>query len=401
MKREKKILVISSTFPRWESDSDPPFVFKLIERITGSFKAVVLCPHAPGAERFELFHGIRIERFRYFFTRLQTLAYDGGILEKLKKNKWRYCLVPFFVGGEIMSTVRLLRREKYDVIWPHWLLPQGLAAVCAVKLTRSKVPIICTLHGSDVFALKGPFAAALKRYVLKQSDAVVVVSEAMRSAVIRLGVAGDRIRVIPMGVNLAGQFVPPSAPRNPRSILFVGRIVRDKGLDYLLEAFSTVVKKYPDATLSVVGSGQTAADAQKYVHRTGLSDRVRFLGAVPNDRLPGIYQSTEIVVFPSVGHEGFGLVIVEALGCECAVIATDFQAVHDILEHKRTGIIVERKNAAALASSIAFLFENPGLRKAIGKNGRQYVLDRYDWESIKKSYCEVLNDAAILYSPAP
>jgi len=394
---KKQLLILASTFPRWEGDTDPPFVFDLCKRIKDKYLIHVLSPHAPGTRTKEHFHGIQVERFRYFFQKWQTLAYEGGILNRLRQNHWRYALVPFFILGELVATIRLLFRERPDVINAHWLIPQGLVAVLAKSLLRSSVPLVCTLHGGDIFALNGRITTALKRFILSRVSEVIVVSQAMRKKVLSLGADVNNIHVIPMGVDLKNRFVPPLTGRREKSLLFVGRFVEKKGLRHLIEALPLVFQKHTEVKLTVVGHGPEEDAVKRLVSALNLEEKVNFLGAVENSKLPGIYQSAEVVVFPSVvdikgDMEGFGLVMVEALGCECAVIASDLPAIHDIIIDDKTGIIVKQKNVQQIAQEIIYLLDNPDMQRSLGKEGRKYVLERYDWEITKRKYCDLFEE---------
>jgi len=389
--KKRQLLVVASTFPRWQRDSDPPFVFDLCRRLKDRYDIRVLAPHAAGTKKRERLGGISIERFRYCFERAETLAYAGGILNRLQQNHARYGLIPFFLLGELAATVRLLSRYGFDVINAHWLIPQGLVAVWAKKILRSSIPLVCTLHGGDVFALNGPVLTRLKRFVLAQCDAITVVSNAMREKIISIGATPSLIHVIPMGVDLVRSFVPVQNNRKPKSLLFVGRFVEKKGLRYLIEALPRVLHKHPDAHLTVVGSGPEEDRIRKRVSKLDLDRCVTFTGAVSNMLLPGLYQSADIVVFPSIRDtrgdmEGFGLVLVEALGCECCVISTDLPAVHDIIIDGKTGVLVEQKNTEQLADGIIALLDSPELRHSLGREGRRYVLNRYDWEITAGKY---------------
>ena len=94
---KKKLLVTTSTFPRWENDTDPPFVYELSRRLANSFDITVLAPNYPGALTREEMSGIQVHRFRYFFKKLEILAGSEGILPTLKKNVLFNFLVPFFL----------------------------------------------------------------------------------------------------------------------------------------------------------------------------------------------------------------------------------------------------------------------------------------------------------------
>ncbi|MFC1591141.1 glycosyltransferase family 4 protein [Thermodesulfobacteriota bacterium] len=400
------VLILTSTFPRWDNDTDPPFVFDLCRRLKKKYSVTVLCPHAAGTKKNECFHGITVKRFRYFFTCWQTLAYAGGILNRLKQNKLRYFLIPFFMIGELIATVGVLRREHVSVINAHWLIPQGLVAVCARYIAGKKVPLVCTLHGGDIFALNGFCLNFLKKFLLSQMTAVNVVSEAMRKTVEELGVARDRVWVIPMGVDLRECFVPPESRRpSDKTLLFVGRFVEKKGLTYLIDALPQILQKHPDATCTIVGHGPDEESIKKRIAELKLEQHIVFAGAVVNEKLPAVYQGAEIVIFPSViagdgDMEGFGLVLVEALGCECAVISSDLPAIHDIVTHNQTGIIVDQKNSTQIAGAVIELLDRRDLQRNLAQQGRRYVLDRYDWEITAEKYDELFRAAASQLSPS-
>lgn len=398
MRSEKKqLLIITSTFPRWEGDTDPPFVFDLCNRIKNKYSIHVLCPHASGTNREESLCGIHIKRFRYFLKKCQTLAYEGGILNRLRQNHWRYTLVPFFILGELIAIIQLLFRQRFNIINAHWLIPQGLVAICAKAFAQSSTPLVCTLHGGDIFALNGRIMTRLKRFVLSRTSAIIVVSQAMRQRVVSLGADREKVHVIPMGIDLKNTFIPPGTARREKSLLFVGRFVEKKGLRYLIEALSLVLLKHPQAHLRIVGHGPEETDLKQLLSSLHLNEKVNFLGGIENSSLPSIYQSAEIVIFPSIidakgDMEGFGLVIVEALGCECAVIASDLPAIHDIIIDNKTGLIVEQKNVQQIAHKIIYLLDHPDIKHSLGKEGRRYVLDRYDYEITARKYCDLFKE---------
>ena len=92
-----KLLVVTSTFPRWQNDTDPPFVYELSRRLTDTFDITVHAPHYPCAQTREIMDGMDIHRFRYFFASFEKLAGSTGILPTLHHNKLYYGLVPFFL----------------------------------------------------------------------------------------------------------------------------------------------------------------------------------------------------------------------------------------------------------------------------------------------------------------
>jgi len=391
MLKNKRILVLASTFPRWQGDKEPPFVYELSRRLAQHFSVHILVPHAKNAALTEQFDNLTVTRFPYFFKKYQTLAYNGGILSNLKQNPWRYGLVPFFMMAEFFALVRLLRREKFDAIHAHWIIPQGLIAVLARFFVKNPPSLLCTSHGGDLFALRGKLFEKLKKFVLNQSTAITVVSQAMRKTVINFGIDSNKIQVIPMGVDVKNRFVPDSSKRRNNSLLFVGRLVEKKGLHDLLNALPLILEKHPEITLTIAGTGPDETALKNQASKLNLNQQVTFLGAVENSALPALYQSSEIVVFPSIiakdgDREGFGLVLVEALACECAAVVSDLPAMQDIVKNNENALIFQQKNPAQLAEKVIQLLDDKELRLALGKQGRETMLNRYDWEIISTRY---------------
>ncbi len=394
-KQRTAILELTSTFPRWRGDWEPPFVLELCRRLTSFSRVKVLTPSAPGTRPQEEMDGIEVSRFRYFYGPCETLDYGGGILGNLKTYPWKYILVPFFLVGEFVALAWALRSGKYDLIHAHWLIPQGLVAVLAKKIFGFKIPLLCTSHGGDLFALRGPFFKFLKKKVLAAADGMTVVSRAMKTEVESLGCDPRKVDVISMGVDLRETFVPSSKRREGKKILFVGRLVEKKGLIYLLRAMPLVLNRHPDARLIIAGSGPEEDRLRTTINHLGLIGKVELCGAVLNENLPVLYQNALMVVFPSVvagdgDREGFGLVQVEALGCECPVIATDLPAIRDIIADGETGLIVPQRDDQALAERIIDLLDHPEEGERLARNGRRFVLERYDWAVIAEKYRELV-----------
>ena len=284
--QRKRLLVLTSTFPRWKGDHEPGFVFELSKRLGDQFEVVVLAPQAPGAKRIEDIDGIKIYRFKYFSHGLQTLAYNGGILANLKKNKLNYLLIPFFIFSAHIHLTRLVRRFHIDVIHAHWLIPQGGIAIAARLLARGNPAILCTSHGGDLFGLSGHCFKWLKCRIIRHVEKMTVVSHAMREYATKLS-GRDHIEIIPMGVDLTKRFTPdPKINRSREDILFVGRLVEKKGVRYLLHAMQEVLKKHPTAVLRIAGDGPEKEMLQQFATDIGIANQVVFLGPIDNTHLP-------------------------------------------------------------------------------------------------------------------
>lgn len=389
-----RILVLTSTFPRWTGDREPPFVFELCRRLAETHEVLVLAPHCAGAATSEQLGNLSVRRFRYAPEALESLAYEGGIPAKLRHSRWRYLLVPPFLLAEGWAAWRAVRELRPEAIHAHWILPQGLVGLVVRLAARGGRPaLVSTSHGTDLQGLGGRFASWLKRRVLRDATAVTVVSAAMKAEAIRLGAAPDRVRVMPMGVDARQRFLPGTGERSTDEILFVGRLVPKKGLAQLLEAFASARSAVPGIRLTIVGSGPLDAELRSRTRSLGIEGCVTFTGSLQNQELGTYYRRAALLAFPS-DQEGFGLVVAEALACECPVVASDLPAVGDLVQDGITGLLARPGSAADLAEQMLLFLRDPVFASRLARAGRARVLERFDWESVGRGYEELLRAAA-------
>jgi len=398
---KKRVLVVTSTFPRWQGDTEPPFVFELCRRLVDEFDILVLAPHAEGTKQFERMDGIDVTRFRYFFPRWEKLAYQGGILANLKQSHWCYFLLPFFFASQLIALLRILRHEHIDLIHAHWLIPQGLSVAIAGLFVRKMPPLICTSHGGDLLGLKGQLLTLMKRWVIRCTSQLTVVSHTMMNCALALGAKSEQLQTISMGVDTKILFAPsPNKSRADNEVLFVGRLVEKKGVEYLLDAMPEIVKQLPKTRLSIVGSGPLENALKSKVHRLGIANAVIFHSAVNNSQLPELYRRATIFVAPSIvtiqgDQEGLGLVLVEALACECPVVASDLPAIRDVIIEGVTGLRVPEKSPGALAKAILKLLTESDLRSQLAINGRDHVSRHFDWDIAATRFEHLIKELTI------
>jgi glycosyltransferase involved in cell wall biosynthesis len=388
--RKPRLLVLTSTYPRWAGDPEPGFVHELAKRLSG-YEVTVLGPHAAGAATEEELEGVRVLRFRYAPSGMETLVNDGGMIANLRRAPWKWLLVPGFLLGLAWRTWRMARRERPDLIHAHWLLPQGLVVALLGRLDQAMPPFVVTSHGADLFALRAGPLQALKRLVGHRAAGITVVSAGMRDELTGIGVPPAKIAVRPMGVDMQDRFTPdPEVERSSNELLFVGRLVGKKGLRHLIDAMPAILAARPSTFLTVAGFGPEEDARRQQASGLGVQHAVRFVGPVSQAALPALYRRAALFVAPFVqdasgDQEGLGLVVVEAVACGCPVVVSDLPASRDLVEER-----VRPGDPVALAECIlAMLASDPRDRQARSSRLRDAMALKFAWQPVAAGYEEL------------
>lgn len=399
------VLVLTSTFPRWKNDTEPNFVYELSNRLSKSFNVTVLSPHYQKSTTAEKMGGINVFRFRYFFTKLEKLSYEGGILSNLKKNPFLLLIVPFFLGSQVIAIRKLVRAHNITLIHAHWIIPQGLCAIISKKLFKLDCKILLTSHGGDLYSINSFLLRFLKKWTIANSNCLAVVSNAMKHEAEKLNCSQIPIKVCPMGVDLQKTFIPSASNKNRKGLIFVGRLVEKKGVTHLLDAFKLVLKTFPSQHLTIIGDGPLTLKLKDQAKKLAISSNTTFLGSVENRLIPQYLQNNEITIIPSVktadgDQEGLGLTIIEAMGCECAVVASSLPAIADIIRDNVNGVYSKPQDYIDISEKILDLLSNTVKKERIAKQGRSDCLKYFDWSVSTDKYL-LIYDELNGYKQAP
>ena len=383
---KKKLLVTASTFPRWEGDTEPRFVLDLSKHMTDEYDVTVLVPAAPGAKDREDLEGVHVIRYHYFpIHKWETLCYPGAIVPRIKEKKIRVLLVPFLLLSLYIKLAKIL--PEYDIVHSHWLIPQGIVQ------SFFKKPYIVTGHGGDVTSLNKGIFKKLKIRCLKNAKYVTVVSEYLKSKVQEL-VPEINPSVISMGVDVT-KFGKQYRVENyfnqgdKKVVLFVGRLVEIKGVNYLIDAIKNI-----DALLVIAGDGPLRQQLEEQAAE--MKDKVVFLGAKTHEELKTIYASADVFVAPSItaqdgAREGFGLVLLEAMASELPIVASRSGGIVQLIQNGENGLLCEEKSVEQLRDNIKSLLSNADLYQKI-VYGSQQTLKKYDYRTITENYKTILKN---------
>jgi len=211
----------------------------------------------------------------------------------------------------------------------------------------------------------------------------VVISNFMCDELVKNGVDKKRIHLLPAFVESFSQCKKDST--KPLKILFAGQHVISKGLHLLLES---VAKMKEDFFLTILGNGSRTPYFKDIAKHLKLNEKIEFVGFVDNPVV--YYQSCDVVVFPSLWQEPFGLVGIEAMANSKCVVGFDVGGVSDWLKNAENGIIVKRRDTLAFASALDKLACDSSLRKRLGKNGYSFVAENFSKEKFLKSFLELI-----------
>jgi rhamnosyl/mannosyltransferase len=257
--------------------------------------------------------------------------------------------------------------EWADLI--HYHVPFPLAPISHL-LTVDDTPSVATFH-DDIIG-KGPivypYRPILDRF-LRSMDRILVTSPNMREYCDCLTGHEDRTTVVPIGVEATDADIEPRTPSG-RRVLFVGRLVEFKGVDYLISAM-----RHLDAELSVVGTGPARDALEAHATAEGVADAVTFEGFVSEERLDALYDAADVFVLPSAGaNESFGIVQLEAMQRGLPVVNTDLPTgVPYVSVDGQTGYTVAPADASAIAAAVTDLFEDPETYREFSANAQRRV----------------------------
>lgn len=399
--KKKRILVLTSTFPRWKNDATPPFVYELENRLTKDFEIHILAPHYFGAKREEVMDGLHVYRFQYFWPEtLQKLCYEGGILPSLKYNNFLYIQAITLVIFELVSAIKLCRKYNIDLIHAHWIIPHGINAYIINKLF--KIPYIVTCHGGDIYGLAGKPFTWFKKIIIKNTKIITVVSTAIKKEIENKLTKDVSIEVIPMGVD-SGLFNPNKRDDrikqkyniNGPFLLFVGRLAEKKGIEYLITAIPKIIDRFPKTKLLIIGSGTKDVSLIKLTKELRLTNNIIFLGALNNSELPKYYATADFFIGPSINSkggdtEGLGLTFVEASFSGCLPIGTNVGGISDVIQDGKTGILIKEKDPKAISNAILRLLSNKSLKNKIRVAARAKNLQKFEWNVVYKKFGKIL-----------
>jgi len=275
---------------------------------------------------------------------------------------------------------KLLRENDYDINHTHFIIPTGAVS----SLYHKKVPFIVTTHGSDVpgynpdrFQFQHTLFRPFSTRILNKTSCITSPSGYLKNEILRN--FGDRkIAVIPNGI--AVDACRPQ--RKEKKILTVSRLFERKGIQYVIEA----MKDIEGFEYVVCGAGPYRPQLEDLVERLHLEHTVKLRGYLEPEQLKKEYESAAIFVLPSTS-ESFGLVLIEAMSAECAVITSNTTGCAEVVDD--AALLVPPKDSEAIKNQLLTLINDPKRCRELGMQGRRRVEQQFTWSSVAKKYSDL------------
>ncbi len=300
------------------------------------------------------------------------------------------------IGKNITFSIKLgliIERliQKYKLSLVHFQGgPGGL-----FLFRRLSVPVVYTVHHTYYQQTRYIRSQRWKkilflweRYGYRKADYLMCDSDSTRHIILQhYGVNRKLCKTIPVGVDQS-RFSPLHVKRIPNSLLFLGRLETRKGIDFLIRAIPMVRDRLNDIRLFVAGDGVLRSCLENFIKKNNLESNVHLLGTVDDSALNEWYNKVSVVIIPSV-FEGFGLTAIEAMACGTPVIATDVDALRDVIEDGVNGLLVKYNDVEALSKKILYLLKNKSEQSKFSLNGQKKAQTTYNWSDISQDIVRV------------
>ena len=395
-----KVLFVVTAYPRHESDVITPWMGETIGRLRKSGTHVeVLAPSYRGGGATSI-DEIKVHRFRYAPASLETLTHDVPAMERIRRNPAFGALLPLYVAAGSRAARQIARSGDFDVVHVFWPIPHGIFGIAARN--GSRAALVSTFFSAELMwkgAARKLFAPILRK-IVDSSDAITVIST-YTGQKLRDYVGDVPTVMIPFGAAAVSHTLTDvTAPRksdDPFELLFVGRLVKRKGVDVLLKAVK-ILESDPRLMVRIVGGGPELEDLRRLSAELGVKHRVTFDGVVSAARIDELFRHCDALVLPAIitesgDTEGLGVVLIEAMGYGKAVIASSAGGIVDIVKADETGLLVQPGDPRSLADAITRAMDGPGELQQMAQRGTAFAEHAFGWETIVEKLSRVYETA--------
>ncbi len=393
MGRDIKVIMLSWEFPPRIVGGIAPHVYDLSLALSRlDVEVHVITCDFPGAEEYEKIDRVKIYRADSYKFPTSDFA------------SWTFMMNV----NMIRKAIEIVKQSKRDIYIIHahdWLVAK--AAISLKHIFR--LPMVATIHSTEYGRRNGLYSNYQKmihqteKWFSHEAWRVICCSYYMASHISSiLSVPKERIVTLPNGVDI-NKFVEPYNMGNFRNqfaepteklILYVGRLVYEKGAHILIRSAPKILQEI-NAKFIIVGEGYLKDKLMKEAWDLGLGQRIYFTGFLSDKTVKYLYRTADVFVAPSL-YEPFGIVALEAMAAKTPVVVTGVGGLSEIVEHEKTGVVVYPNNPDSLAWGIIRMLKNKIYSEKIRDNAFRMILSKYQWPSIanktKNFYRRILDE---------
>jgi len=435
-----KVLVIGSVYPRFQEDSEVPWLRSSIEHLKkAGVEIQVLAPSYKGLKSHDI-DGTHVNRFRYAPAAWEILTHEEGAPSKMASKPWLQLLaIPYIINGFIQC-LRICRKWRPDVIHAHWPFPHAYIALGAAKLF--KIPLVLNFHGAELLLIrKKKWVKPLLKFAIGRAQAVFANSsftaskiKALKNVNVEWSPYGTTLetkdnsgvilnerednlkrresqpclhgydRASKVGATPHPVTITPHAVNGKFKILFVGRHIERKGIRYLIEAAKYLPRDKFE--IRIVGGGDLTEQLKQQAalldeRRETKDERTQsasiiFTGKLSPEDLANEYRTANVFTLPAIvdskgDTEGLGVVLIEAMELGLPIVASNVGGIPDVVIDGESGILVPEKDPEALADAFKRLEENPSLIEKLLVGARKRINECFTWNGIIERQIDVYN----------
>jgi glycosyltransferase involved in cell wall biosynthesis len=332
---------------------------------------------------------MKTKRFSRWWQFSQVQAAE--VIDGMEVRHPRYIMIPkvgmalhgWFMFLSLLPIMRKIEREAgFDLIDAHYVFPDGFAAVLLGRALHK--PVVVSARGSDINLFKDiSLIRKMLQYTLRTADKAIAVSQALREAILGLGIAPEKVALIPNGVDTKKFYIRSKTEARAKLnlptgkiLLSVGNLTANKGFDLLVSAVRTLRNDFQETTLTliIIGEGEFRSAIERRIAALGMERCVKLMGAVPHQHLGLWYSAADLFCLASA-REGWPNVLLESLACGTPVVATAVGGIPEIIRSTEVGILTQR-NDREIAQTIALALKKSWQVERIAQYAQGYTWNR-------------------------
>ncbi len=314
------------------------------------------------------------------------------VIEEAKRRNIAWYIVKSqgrFDFGAVSSLLCFIKENNIGILHTHNYKANFIGLLAA---KRTGIPIVATLHGYIGNGRKLRFYEGLDRFILRYFNKVILVDKSLkrwfRNGAVKYEVINNGVDIKEVFVN--SQTRQPANSPTKLTIGTVGRLSKEKGHKYLIEAFAKLAKDYSNIRLLIVGDGDLRKDLETLSNSLGINGKVTFSGF--QEDVEKYYSLMDIYASPSL-LEHFPLAVLEAMSFGKAIMATSVGGVPKLIKHGETGMLIESGSAEQIEKALKTLITDKEIRDRLGAQAQKLVKEQYSVEKMAREYIKVYKEA--------